>query len=161
MTAESPLAGRGRISGIERLSSLDLPEPEDEEALLGVQSLEDPEAMDFELQGPPENVGTRMVADNQQAREALDRETFNFLDYLRSHIEARRQPRGQGDVDVSVEEAGPDFMTFEELVQPSQNSMVVAAQAFYHTLVLATRNLIVIEQHEAFGEIKMTPLTAA
>lgn len=159
MTSASPLVGRGRTSGFERLSSLGIAEAEVEEALLGGPISEDQEALEeFELRGPPANVEGVQAVESEQNRDSLDQESLNFLEYLRSGLEAGQPAATEAGTDVPVETARRDYIVFEELMRPSKTSHVVAAQAFYHTLALATRNLISVEQTAPFGEIKMTPI---
>ncbi|KAI9787884.1 MAG: hypothetical protein M1816_007370 [Peltula sp. TS41687] len=158
MTSASPLVGRGRTTGFERLSSLDIAEAELEQALLGAPISDDHEALqEFELRGPPPATTTEGAAavavDEEQDRDAaLEHESLNFLEYMRSGLAAA------GSSDVPAETASRAFVIFEELMRPAETSHVVAAQAFYHTLALATRNLVRVEQTVSFGEIKMTPI---
>jgi chromatin segregation and condensation protein Rec8/ScpA/Scc1 (kleisin family) len=49
----------------------------------------------------------------------------------------------------------PNFLIFEKLVSRGTNKMVVA-QAFHHTLQLATLAMINVSQEEPFGTIKIT-----
>lgn len=160
MTSASPMVGRGGTSGFERLSSVEIAGAEVEAALLGGQTSEDQEALqEFELHGPPADIEGAVAVETEQNRESLDQESVNFLQYLRSGLEAGQPAAAtESGTDVPVETASRDFVVFEELLQPSETSHMVAAQAFYHTLALATRNLITVEQTVPFGEIRMTPI---
>lgn len=49
-----------------------------------------------------------------------------------------------------------DFITFHSLIKVGQNRRIVAAQAFHHTLLLATKGLITVSQESPFGTIQMS-----
>ncbi|KAI9670917.1 MAG: hypothetical protein M1817_003802 [Caeruleum heppii] len=151
----SPLFGRGRPSGLERFSSLELPEGEEEEInLLGPPISEDREALEeFQLFGPAAGVDTQTAAQTQFIKETLDWESGNFLDFIRTGIAARQE--GASNLEEAV---GRASVSFEELLLPAENSKMVAAQGFVHTLLLATKNLILVRQDEDYGEIRMTPV---
>jgi meiotic recombination protein REC8 len=51
-----------------------------------------------------------------------------------------------------------DFLTFEQLLDPTQNGRIVAAQAFHHTLLLATKGLVCVTQEEPYGTIQLSIL---
>jgi hypothetical protein len=82
-------------------------------------------------------------------REALDREALNFLEYVRHSIMTTAD-------DVQS-------VTFEQLFEPRRNSRIVAAQAFYHVLSLATKGRVWVtqglegegEEGGVWGEIRM------
>jgi meiotic recombination protein REC8 len=49
-----------------------------------------------------------------------------------------------------------NFITFDGLIKPGQERREVAAQAFSHTLLLATKGLLMVSQEEQpFGEIQI------
>ncbi len=156
LTSASPLLGRGRVSGLERLSSIEI---EEEAGLLGGRLTSDDYAGgdDYQLYGPGAAVDTQTAAQSQWMRATLDQESFNFLEFVKVGIadEQQRLPH-----EVEGERAREGSVVFEKLLPPTENSKVVAAQALLHTLALATKNLLKVEQAEAYGEIRMS-LTAS
>ncbi|KAI9737866.1 MAG: hypothetical protein M1834_009236 [Cirrosporium novae-zelandiae] len=149
----SPLLGRGRASELKGLSALELPGYDEEGFLEGIEMPEDLQAQtDFELYGPAANVDTQTAADSQWMRETLDRESVNFLEFVQTAVEkkiAERDGTDQTNLDVQRE-----TVTFEELLSPSQNSSVVATQAFHHVLSLATKNRLSVKQDDVhYGDI--------
>ncbi|TFY81945.1 hypothetical protein EWM64_g2065 [Hericium alpestre] len=48
-----------------------------------------------------------------------------------------------------------DGLCFDEVVPKNTSTPHVAAAAFYHCLVLATKNLIRVAQPEAYGPLKI------
>ena len=112
---------------------------------------------DFEIFGAAAQVDTQTAASSQWIRDALDRESGNFFEYMRNTISEKT---GDELGDDEEEELGADgqkskFVTFEELFDPKQNSGMVAAQAFYHILSLATKKRVWVEQD--FDEEEMVP----
>jgi hypothetical protein len=105
--------------------------------------------LSFEIFGPSANVDTQTAANSQWVREALDREALNFLEYVRHSIMTTAD-------DVQS-------VTFEQLFEPRRNSRIVAAQAFYHVLSLATKGRVWVtqglegegEEGGVWGEIRM------
>jgi meiotic recombination protein REC8 len=111
---------------------------------------------EFELFGLAAQVDTQTAGDSQWVRDALNREADNFFDFVVNSIsEKTGDELGEDGRRV----AGKDmFVTFEELFEPARNSRVVAAQAFYHVLGLATKRRVWVEQdvgEEPFGEIRV------
>ncbi|TKA65669.1 hypothetical protein B0A49_04986 [Cryomyces minteri] len=156
LVSASPLLGRSRPSGLEELRSTDLPELEDE-GLLGGPSQPDDVAQDqarlgdFELHGPGAQIDTQTAAQSQWTRQALDNESLNFLGFIETGIE---EVSKLVERDAFGEQGEPsNAVSFEELLPRASNSRIVAAQALLHTLALATKNLIRVEQQEAFGRI--------
>lgn len=169
ITSASPLIGRGRPSGAEPISSDDTA---DEGAFLGGLELDDPAAMgEFELPPPPPPPTTTAPAPDalkprRPTTQMLEPDTFNFLEYLQSNLEDVQQQGRVTGVEGAAEpptDQGPprDYVVFEELLDPARYSKAVAAQAFHHTLVLATRNIITVRQSTDYGEIEITPVTTA
>ncbi|TAQ89863.1 hypothetical protein B7494_g1836 [Chlorociboria aeruginascens] len=114
-------------------------------------------AQEFELYGPAAAVDTQTAGASQWVREALDKESNNFLEFVRNTINEKT-------ADELVDEEEEKFVTFEELFNPDKNSRIVAAQAFHHVLTMATKNKIWVEQDvgsdepdlmEAFGEMRI------
>lgn len=119
---------------------------------------------EFEIFGPAAQVDTQTAGNSQWVKDALDRESGNFFQYVCNTISEKiGDELGGDDLDeLSGDEgAGEKFVTFEELFDPKQNSAMVAAQAFYHVLSLATKARIWAEQEldeekiEPFGEIRI------
>ncbi|KAG9247430.1 Rec8 like protein-domain-containing protein [Calycina marina] len=115
------------------------------------------EAANFEMFGPAAQVDTQTAAGSQWVRDILDRESGNFYEYISNTISEKYGDNLAGEIraDRDVDE----HVTFEELFNPGQNTQLVAAQAFYHVLSLATKNRVWVTQdledevHQSFGEI--------
>ena len=107
------------------------------------------DATNFELYGPAAVVSTAEAADPQWLAATLEREAFNFLTFLQTTIEGKQADLG-GAVDVDEVD-----VTFEEMLPPTENSEVVAAQGLLHVLSLATKGLITVHQEDDFGDIHM------
>lgn len=93
-------------------------------------------------------------------QEALDRESNNFLEYVKNTInEKLGDELGDEEDPLAAHEVGEKSVTFEELFIPDNNSRIVAAQAFYHVLCLATTNRVwvdqTVEEMEPFGDIRI------
>jgi meiotic recombination protein REC8 len=153
LTSASPLVGRGRESGLERLSSLEVPEV-DEGWLRGEYGGDQQRVDEFELYGPVANVDTQTAAQTQWINEMLDKESLNFLEFVRTSIE-KREKEDSNDAGLSEAMGQKGFVIFGELLPPGENTKIVAAQALIHTLSLATKNLITIQQDEGYGEIRL------
>lgn len=65
------------------------------------------------------------------------------------HAKYNQQAEGEGE-EPAV------FITFEQLLDPAQNGKIVAAQAFHHTLLLATKGLVYVSQEESYGSIQIS-----
>lgn len=133
----SPLFGRGR----QRLSSIEIPDqpiPAPSDSGQGILDLPMMESDDFELYGPAAAVSTQEAAESQWVRSALDSEAHNFLGFLGERLET---------------DAERHEIAFEELLPPSQNRAIVAAQGLLHVLSLASKELISVNQSEPFGNI--------
>ncbi|KAK0112961.1 hypothetical protein ONS95_014677 [Cadophora gregata] len=113
---------------------------------------------DFEIFGAAAGVDTQTAGSSQWMKDVMDRESNNFFEYLRNSIEEK-----SGDELGDEDDAEPQQMsvTFEELFVPEKNSYIVAAQAFYHILSLATKRKVWVEQDVGdellipFGEIRI------
>ncbi|EKD12303.1 uncharacterized protein L3040_000228 [Drepanopeziza brunnea f. sp. 'multigermtubi'] len=112
---------------------------------------------DFEIFGAAADVDTQTAGSSQWMKDVMDRESNNFFEYVKNTIEEKSGDE-LGDEDVEVESK---TVTFEELFATASNSSVVAAQAFYHVLSLATKRRVWVEQDvdaellEPFGEIRI------
>lgn len=99
---------------------------------------------DDDVFGAAAGVDTQTAGTSQWVRDALDKEGNNFFEFVRNIIEEKGEDElSQGE----IRQGGEDkFVAFEELFDPEQNSAVVAAQAFYHVLSLATKRRVWVEQ---------------
>ena len=100
---------------------------------------------EFELFGIAAGVDTQTAGQSQWMREALDRESLNFLDFLTNSI-AERGVAGDRDGEEEGGEDEGNSVLFEELFDPDRNTAVVAAQAFYHVLSLITKGKVWVHQ---------------
>lgn len=110
---------------------------------------------EFELDFPVGDGGTQDSAVNRWVSENLEKEAFNFLDFLHTSI---RKKEKEGLVQID-EEQNPN-MTFEELLPLDDTNEIVAAQGLLHVLSLATKGLIKVQQEKAFGSISMSVVSA-
>lgn len=148
LVSASPLMGRG--AEVAAVEDLQLPGSAAELGMTG----ED----DFELFGPAAQVDTQTAGQSQWQRAALDGESLNFLDFVRAGIEDADQHRQQAPLGDEDDEAITGTVDFEALLPSETNSRVVAAQALLHVLALGTKNLLQVDQPEAFGPITMRPI---
>jgi len=118
-----------------------------------------PSQAEFDIFGPAAQVDTQTAATSQWVREALDHESNNFFEYVRNTVAEK-----VGDEVDNLDELEGDldrkYVTFEELFDVKKNTRMVAAQAFYHVLSLATKRRVWVEQDEGediepFGEIRI------
>ena len=81
----------------------------------------------------------------------MNQEAVNFFDFVRETIEALPPPLPV----AAGEEGGPQMrrVDFKQLLPPGVHTTVVAAQGLHHVLALATKNLLDVEQRDAFGAI--------
>ncbi|KAH7418101.1 Rec8 like protein-domain-containing protein [Cadophora sp. MPI-SDFR-AT-0126] len=113
---------------------------------------------DFEIFGAAAGVDTQTAGSSQWMKDVMDRESNNFFEYVKNTIEEKSTDE-LGDEDDA--EPQQKTVTFEELFVPEKNSCIVAAQAFYHILSLATKRKIWVEQDiddemlSPFGEIRI------
>ena len=116
------------------------------------------EADDFEIFGAAANVDTQTAGSSQWMKDVMDRESKNFFDYVKNTIEEKSTDELGKDDDAEPQQK---TVTFEDLFVPEKNSCIVAAQAFYHILSLATKRKVWVEQHVddelliPFGEIRI------
>jgi hypothetical protein len=106
---------------------------------------------EFELYGPAAEVDTQSAAQHSWQRDILDQESSNFRDFLEHAIEGRRNSMEQGELPME----DYDSIYFENLLPPSANSRIVAAQALLHVLSLASKNIVTATQPEAYGPIAL------
>ncbi|KAH9858181.1 Rec8 like protein-domain-containing protein [Lenzites betulinus] len=91
---------------------------------------------DFQFDVPEEEV----VEESQEVL-TLERNSFNFLEFTK--MQARAYPSATSEV------------PFDDIVPNTTSTRRVAAAAFYHCLVLSTKNLMSVRQDEPYGILKM------
>ncbi|KAL8773469.1 MAG: hypothetical protein Q9209_001573 [Squamulea sp. 1 TL-2023] len=149
MTSASPLVGRGP----ERYSDLEIPQF-DENELLGGPST--PVAGDdFQLHGPAAGVDTQTAATSQWMRAALDTESNNFLEFVKTELSGRAARADEANDELPGGIIAPKSVSFAELLPPAQNTKIVAAQALLHILALATKGMLKVKQKEDYGPIDL------
>ncbi|KAL9602026.1 MAG: hypothetical protein Q9219_002135 [cf. Caloplaca sp. 3 TL-2023] len=149
ITSASPLIGRG----IERFHDLEIPQFDDNDLLGGPST--SVAGDDFQMYGPAAGVDTQTAAQSQWLRAALDTESNNFLEFIKMEISSKAAAAEEAEDELSGGETAPNSVTFEELLPPTQNSKIVAAQALLHVLALATKSLVQVNQHEHYGPIDL------
>ncbi|MCJ1404428.1 hypothetical protein MMC11_007653 [Xylographa trunciseda] len=153
LVSASPLLGRGP----HRQSSIELPVHDDNEDFPGGHLILDDQALeDFQLYGPAADVDTQIAAQSQWVRETLDRESTNFLDFVKAEIAATSARLNEDDDELAGGFHIPkDSINFHELLPPAQHSRIVAAQAFHHMLALANKGLLSANQTVGYGPIEV------
>ncbi|KAL9594620.1 MAG: hypothetical protein Q9179_005313 [Wetmoreana sp. 5 TL-2023] len=154
ITSASPLVGRGGPQE-QRYSDLEIPQFDDTELLGGPSTSVAGDA--FQLYGPAAGVDTQTAAHSQWIRKTLDTESYNFLEFINAEVAAKAAAAAAEEQELGegVVAAVPKAVSFEELLPPQRNSKIVAAQGLLHTLTLATKGLIKVEQEEDFGAIEL------
>ncbi len=152
ITSASPLVGRG----VQRLSSLEFPPHDDDDFLGGPAVSSSHAAEDFQLYGPAAGVDTQTAAESQWMKATLDRESSNFLDFVKDRVAAKLPPLPEEEDELSGDTRPWQSVFFEELLPPTQHTKIVAAQAFHHVLALATRGLVDVQQEQLlYGPIRL------
>ena len=159
LMSASPLQGKGPLlSRLSRISSLEIvsqynPQSDgdnfDDEEVPLAGDMEEDEA--FQLYGPAAAVDTQTAAQSQWVAATLENEAHNFLLFLAKEIQER-----QGGHEDERADAGMGTIILHELLTPTKNSNVVAAQALLHVLALATKGLIEVHQEISFGDIMIS-----
>ena len=153
ITSASPLLGRGP----QRYSSLELPTADDTAALWADRPVSDDQALDdFQLHGPGAVVSTQTAADSQWVKSTLNQEANNFLTFVEAQIAALPPPDDDEEDELSGLMQPKTSVAFEELLPPQENTKIVAAQALYHVLALATKSLLNVNQDLADGSINLS-----
>jgi meiotic recombination protein REC8 len=142
MTSASPLLGRGD-NDIIRISSDD----GDFGDIYLPDLPEAPSADEFEFFGPSALVDTQTAESSQWLRSAIHQETMRYFEFVKHAIGQRMNE------ELTLNEV--QSITFAELVSPKTDTKLVAAQAFLHTLTLATTDKIRIEQQNYPGDISI------
>lgn len=147
----SPLGGRGFEIG-----------NEDEDLHLGGSNayLGATAEDEFELFGPAAQVDTQTAAESQWVRAALDGESANFLEFVKEGIDEADQMRAAAPLGDEEDENMTGRIDFDQLLLPTNNTSVVAAQGLLHVLTLVTKNALVAEQDETFGPISLKVVDA-
>lgn len=101
---------------------------------------------EFEMFGPAANVDTQTAGQSQWARDVMDTESENFLEFVRLSIAEKYDE--EEDLFHEDGQLRDKKVGFEDLFNPAMNSEVVAAQAFLHILSLATKGKIWVDQDE-------------
>jgi meiotic recombination protein REC8 len=88
-------------------------------------------------------------------RTALDREGQNFLSYIESVARTKGHSSDEDD-----DNDRKQWVEFESLFEAEDQKRAVVAQAFYHVLSLATKNVIKVKQdgqggNQPFGVIRL------
>jgi len=150
IVSASPLAGRSRPSGLdpivveeEERDTSDYGVGEDV-ALGGISENE------FEKSGPAAHIDKQTIARHTWQEDVIDQESGNFCEFVEHAIEEKRRAQGLGSP-----KEGLNMIDFDELLPPKSNSRVVAAQAFLHVLSLASKNMLMAVQKEAYGPIAL------
>jgi len=146
----SPLTGRTRPSGLDPIVF------EEEEGYTSEHEVDEDVALgsisenEFDKYGPTTHVGKQTTPRNSWQQDIIDQESSNFREFVEHAIEEKRKAQGLGSP-----REGLNMIYFDELLPPESNSRVVAAQAFLHVLSLASKNMIIAAQKEAYGRIDL------
>ncbi|KAI1760938.1 hypothetical protein GGR53DRAFT_522733 [Hypoxylon sp. FL1150] len=104
---------------------------------------------DFPVREPR---GDTQAQGDESKSPALDLEGQSFFSFMEAAIREDGERRLDEDYDVNRR-----WVAFEDLFVPRDTPRATAAQAFYHTLCLATKGRMEVlqdgEAHEPFGEI--------
>lgn len=101
----------------------------------------------FDRFGPAANAESSSIAEPGWSQKQLDAESNNFLAFITQAI-SQNVERGEPSLGTD-----PPGILFEDLLQPSQNTHVVAAQGLLHVLSLATKGALRVQQDQAqFGQ---------
>lgn len=147
ITSASPLFGRGT----ERYRDLEIPQFDDNEFLGGPST--SVAGDDFQFYGPAANADTQTAAQSQCLRAALDTESNNFLEFIKAEAAGKAAAAQEAEDELPGGVAARNYVLFEELLPPTQNTKIVGAQALLHVLALATKGLIQVDQQEDYGPI--------
>nr|POE59115.1 hypothetical protein CFP56_24385 [Quercus suber] len=153
LISHSPLEKHGLSNQHLNMDDLQLP---GSEVHIGLTSDDE-----FELYGPAANADTQTAAQSQWQRSILDFENANFLVFVQTSIDEADRRRALAPADDEENEQVFSSVDFETLLPPRSNSTIVAAQALLHVLALGTKNLLRIQQSEAYGPISLRAVAAA
>ncbi|KAJ5825347.1 hypothetical protein N7474_002485 [Penicillium riverlandense] len=136
LTSASPLAGRSYFDGRERLRSMSLPGYD-------LDDLEITQYLESELAADRESlsmISTRRQSEVQRVTSTLDRESLNFLDFIKTSAESQVGPswRGSGEK--------PSQVAFSTILPPVKTSRAVATHGLMNVLTLATKGVLALYQ---------------
>lgn len=142
VSAQSPLVGRGRLlSDFEDVAGSPSPPERGREIYTSGDAMALVGDDEFDMYGPGAAVDTQTAGNTQWLAEALETESYNFLEFVKNtatEIEIDEVMRHPGD---------KTWVGFEKMFPTGRSTnKVVAAQAFYHVLSLATKNLLGVNQ---------------
>lgn len=146
ISAPSPLVNRGRLLDDFELGERNEVSPSPAERIRTSQERRDDE-VEFDMYGPAAAVDTQAANNTQWLAEALETESYNFLEFVKNT--AVEMEIDEGDELGQVE--AETWVGFEKMFPPGGATKVVAAQAFYHVLSLATKNLLGVQQQQGDG----------
>ncbi|KAI0195592.1 putative sister chromatid cohesion protein [Xylaria flabelliformis] len=99
-----------------------------------------------------EPTAQEIQAQNDRLFAQLDKEGYNFMNFIQDAVNQDGERRRDEDFDINRK-----WLAFDDLFIPRVTPRSTATQAFYHTLCLATKDKIYVEQDEAkqkpFGAI--------
>ncbi|TGJ85681.1 hypothetical protein E0Z10_g3113 [Xylaria hypoxylon] len=102
------------------------------------------------LEGEP--TAAEIQAQNDHLFAQLDREGYNFVNFIQDAVDQNGERREDADFDMDRK-----WLAFDDLFMPQVTPQSTAAQAFYQTLCLVTKGRIYVEQDGAgqtpFGAI--------
>ncbi|KAJ7630924.1 Rec8 like protein-domain-containing protein [Roridomyces roridus] len=101
-----------------------------------------PEDYAFDVDQQPNDSGTFDSQRSDMNLITLERNSFNFLEYVRMQLQG-------------LPSSVPN-LSFDAVVPMATSTRHVAAAAFYHCLVLATKDLLHLKQDEPYGELCLT-----
>ncbi|KAI4727570.1 hypothetical protein E4T49_04632 [Aureobasidium sp. EXF-10728] len=166
----SPLVGRGTIPTTTRPEDLHFMQEDDLNNPTSNDGLPAPtnpsQYPSFPLFGPAAAVSTQLANSPAFASSTLSTESLNFLAFVKAAIAQRKEALETTieaiasvlDIQDSGVEEEVAAITFEELLVPEKNSVVVAAQGFLHVLTLVGRGLLAVEQEGPFEGIELRVL---
>lgn len=149
MISASPLTGRTRPSDLDPVVFEGEGYTSDSEvgkdvALGGISETQS------EKSCPATHVDKQTTAQQSWQQDVIDQESSNFREFVERAIKEKRRAQG-----LESSKEGLNMIEFNELLPPESNSRVVAAQAFLHILSLASKNVIIAAQKEAYGPIDL------
>jgi len=114
---------------------------------------------EFERFGLAAGVDAHTANDPGWLAQTLDNEAMNFLTFVHTSISDRNDAKMIAEqlgrpVDLQYEAT----MNFEELLRPTTNSKIVAAQGFLHILSLSMKGLLEVLQGREFGQVVLRVL---
>ncbi|KAI1079698.1 Rec8 like protein-domain-containing protein [Whalleya microplaca] len=147
----SPLKTRGDIQDIIRYSD-DVPMGLGSEGFNMAGGMPSHDSAFEGLPAPEVQMPEGTQAQNEWLRSRLDTEGQNFLTFIEDAARDNGERRRDTDFDVDRK-----WVAFDDVFEARNTPRGIAAQAFYHTLCLATKGQMDVEQegaaNEAFGAI--------